>query len=49
MHEITGAIISITLVMAAVFLPVSFMTGSAGIFYQAVCIDHVYRYHHIGC
>src|SRR5882757_2493321 len=26
MHEITGAIISITLVMAAVFLPVSFMT-----------------------
>ncbi len=34
MHEITGAIISITLVMAAVFLPVSFMTGSAGIFYR---------------
>ncbi|MFD0766792.1 efflux RND transporter permease subunit [Mucilaginibacter lutimaris] len=34
MHEITGAIISITLVMAAVFLPVSFMSGSAGIFYK---------------
>jgi len=34
MHEITGAIISITLVMAAVFLPVGFMTGSAGIFYR---------------
>jgi len=34
MHEITGAIISITLVMAAVFLPVSFMTGSTGIFYK---------------
>ena len=34
MHEITGAIISITLVMAAVFLPVSFMTGSTGIFYR---------------
>ncbi|MBK0378732.1 efflux RND transporter permease subunit [Mucilaginibacter segetis] len=34
MHEITGAIISITLVMAAVFLPVGFMTGSSGIFYR---------------
>ncbi len=34
MHEITGAIISITLVMAAVFLPVSFMNGSTGIFYR---------------
>jgi len=34
MHEITGAIISITLVMAAVFLPVGFMTGSTGIFYK---------------
>ena len=34
MHEITGAIISITLVMAAVFLPVGFMNGSTGIFYR---------------
>jgi len=34
MGEISGAIISITLVMAAVFLPVSFMTGSTGIFYR---------------
>jgi HAE1 family hydrophobic/amphiphilic exporter-1 len=34
MSEISGAIISITLVMAAVFLPVSFMTGSTGIFYR---------------
>ncbi|WP_299288586.1 efflux RND transporter permease subunit [uncultured Mucilaginibacter sp.] len=34
MHEITGAIISITMVMAAVFLPVGFMTGSTGIFYR---------------
>ncbi|WP_316828031.1 efflux RND transporter permease subunit [Pedobacter miscanthi] len=34
MNEITGAIISITLVMAAVFLPVGFMTGSTGIFYK---------------
>jgi HAE1 family hydrophobic/amphiphilic exporter-1 len=34
MHEITGAIISITLVMAAVFLPVGFMSGSTGIFYR---------------
>jgi HAE1 family hydrophobic/amphiphilic exporter-1 len=34
MHEITGAIISITLVMSAVFLPVGFMEGSAGVFYR---------------
>ena len=34
MKEITGAIISITLVMAAVFVPVSFISGSAGVFYK---------------
>jgi HAE1 family hydrophobic/amphiphilic exporter-1 len=34
MHEITPAIISITLVMSAVFLPVGFMKGSAGVFYK---------------
>ncbi len=33
MSEISGAIISITLVMAAVFVPVSFISGSAGVFY----------------
>lgn len=34
MNEISGAIISITLVMAAVFIPVSFITGSGGVFYK---------------
>ena len=34
MHEISGAIISITLVMAAVFVPVSFMGGTSGTFYR---------------
>lgn len=34
MHEISGAIISITLVMAAVFIPVTFLQGPSGIFYQ---------------
>jgi HAE1 family hydrophobic/amphiphilic exporter-1 len=34
MHEITGAIISITLVLAAVFIPVTFITGPTGVFYQ---------------
>lgn len=34
MHEISGAIISITLVMSAVFVPVGFMKGSTGVFYQ---------------
>ncbi|GAB3241568.1 efflux RND transporter permease subunit [Hymenobacter seoulensis] len=34
MHEITGAIISITLVMAAVFLPVGLLDGPTGVFYR---------------
>lgn len=34
MSEISGAIISITLVMAAVFIPVSFIGGSAGVFFK---------------
>ncbi len=34
MGEISGAIISITLVMSAVFIPVSFISGSAGVFYK---------------
>lgn len=34
MSEISGAIVSITLVMAAVFVPVTFVTGSAGVFYK---------------
>lgn len=34
MREISGAIIAITLVMAAVFLPVAFMEGPTGIFYR---------------
>lgn len=34
MREITGAIIAITLVMAAVFIPVSFMSGPTGVFYR---------------
>jgi len=34
MNEISGAIVSITLVMAAVFVPVGFMQGPAGVFYK---------------
>ncbi|WP_433831658.1 efflux RND transporter permease subunit [Flavobacterium anhuiense] len=34
MDEISGAIISITLVMAAVFIPVTFIGGSTGVFYK---------------
>ncbi len=34
MDEISGAIISITLVMAAVFIPVTFITGPTGVFYE---------------
>ena len=49
MSEISGAIVSITLVMASVFVPVSFVTGSAGVFYRqfgitlaiAICISAI--------
>lgn len=34
MSEISTAIISITLVMAAVFIPVTFITGTTGVFYK---------------
>ncbi len=34
MKEISGAIIAITLVMSAVFVPVAFMSGPSGIFYR---------------
>jgi HAE1 family hydrophobic/amphiphilic exporter-1 len=34
MSEIAPAIVSITLVMAAVFIPVSFISGTTGIFYK---------------
>lgn len=38
MHEIGGAIIAITFVMAAVFIPVAFMSGPVGIFYRQFSI-----------
>ena len=38
MHEISGAVIAITLVMAAVFIPVAFMSGPVGIFYRQFSI-----------
>ena len=36
--EISGAIIAITLVMTAVFIPVAFMTGPVGVFYRQFSI-----------
>ncbi|MTI33092.1 efflux RND transporter permease subunit [Xanthovirga aplysinae] len=38
LNEISGAIIAITLVMAAVFIPVAFMSGPVGIFYRQFSI-----------
>ncbi|MBM3160953.1 MAG: efflux RND transporter permease subunit [Bacteroidetes bacterium] len=38
MREITGAIIAITLVMSAVFVPTAFMSGPVGIFYKQFSI-----------
>lgn len=34
MKEISGAVIAITLVMSAVFVPVAFLSGPAGVFYR---------------
>lgn len=34
MEEITGAILAITLVMSAVFIPVAFLDGPVGVFYR---------------
>lgn len=38
MKEISGAIIAITMVMSAVFVPVAFMSGPVGIFYRQFSI-----------
>jgi len=38
MNEISGAIIAITFLMAAVFIPVAFMSGPVGIFYRQFSI-----------
>ena len=38
MGDISGAIIAITLLMAAVFVPVAFMTGPVGVFYRQFSI-----------
>lgn len=38
MGEITGAIVSITIVITAVFAPVAFMGGSAGVFYRQFAV-----------
>ena len=38
MHEIAGAIVAITFLMAAVFIPVAFMSGPVGIFYRQFSI-----------
>jgi hydrophobic/amphiphilic exporter-1 (mainly G- bacteria), HAE1 family len=38
MHEISGAIIAITLVMTSVFVPVTFIPGAVGTFYRQFAI-----------
>ncbi|HRH96900.1 MAG TPA: efflux RND transporter permease subunit [Prosthecobacter sp.] len=38
LHEIAGVIIAITLVMTAVFVPVTFMPGPVGVFYRQFSI-----------
>ncbi len=38
MNEISGAIVAITLVMTAVFIPVAFLSGPVGVFYRQFSI-----------
>jgi HAE1 family hydrophobic/amphiphilic exporter-1 len=37
-HEIAGAVIAITLLMVAVFVPVAFMSGPVGVFYRQFAV-----------
>lgn len=39
--EISGAVIAITLIMVAVFVPIAFMTGPVGVFYRQFSITMV--------
>src|SRR5690606_21810749 len=38
LDEISGAVIAITMLMTAVFVPVAFMTGPVGVFYRQFAI-----------
>lgn len=38
LEEISGAVIAITLIMTAVFIPIAFMTGPVGVFYRQFSI-----------
>jgi HAE1 family hydrophobic/amphiphilic exporter-1 len=38
LHEISGAVIAITLLMTSVFVPVAFMSGPTGVFYRQFSI-----------
>jgi HAE1 family hydrophobic/amphiphilic exporter-1 len=38
LEEISGAVIAITLIMTAVFVPIAFMTGPVGVFYRQFSI-----------
>ncbi len=49
MHEISGAIIAITFLMAAVFIPVAFMSRSCGYLLPAVLYHHGNSHHTFGC
>jgi multidrug efflux pump len=49
MKEVTGPIIATSLVLAAVFIPIAFVSGLTGQFYKKICIDHCYcnfYFHH---
>ena len=48
MDEVGGALIAISLVLCAVFVPTAFITGLQGSFYQPVCGDHRGVDSHIG-
>ncbi len=39
MHEITGAVIGVTLVLAAVFIPMAFASGSVGIIFRQFTVS----------
>ena len=40
MHEVGGAVISIAVVLTAVFVPTALISGISGQFLPAICTDH---------
>ncbi len=48
MHEVTGPVIAIVLMLCAVFVPIAFLGGLTGELYRQFAVDHLDRRRHLG-